>query len=125
MRRRATEEWLFEAARNALSRTLEKHSTYFFLGDFSYFGDASRPVEIVIPLSSLPLEAMTFTLGDSTTVVEGPGRRIYDFRETAELFRSDDAVAPFSLSNRGGFQAHFIEVQLWDKFPLQLDSLVL
>jgi hypothetical protein len=116
MRRRATEEWLSEAASKALGRTLGRHPTYFFLGDFSFFGDASRPVALVIPLSSLPLEAVTFTLGDSMTVVEESSRRVYDFGEMAELFRSDDVVAPFSLSNHSGFQAHFIEVQVWGSF---------
>jgi hypothetical protein len=113
-RRRETEEWLARAVKQVLKRTVARQPRYFFLGDFSFHGDPSRPAALVIPLASLPVEAVTFTLGDSMTAVEEPRRRVYNFAQMVELFGDDDAVARSSLSNRSGFQTHFIEVQLWD-----------
>lgn len=119
-RRRATEEWLTGAAKKVLKRSFARQPTYFFLGDFSYYGDSSRPAALVVPLASLPVEAMTFTLGDSMTVVEEAGRRVYNFVEMQALFCDDDAVARFAFCNRSGFQTHFIEVQLWDVWSLRV-----
>jgi hypothetical protein len=114
-RRRATEQWLARAANQVLRRTFARQPTYFFLGDFSYHGDCSRPAALVLPLAALPVEAMTFTLGDSMTVVEEPRRGVYNFVQMLALFCDHHAVARFAFSNRSGFQPHFIEMQLWEK----------
>src|SRR5580658_10449753 len=45
-RRRATEEWLGEAASKVLGRAIERQPAYFFLGDFSYLVDLSRPAAL-------------------------------------------------------------------------------
>jgi len=63
IRRRLTpEEWLAVAAREVLGRAVGKPPVYFLLGDFSHMADPSRPAALVIPLSSLPPSATTFTL---------------------------------------------------------------
>jgi len=113
-RRRTTERWLSEAASKVLGRTLDQRPAYFFLGDFSYFADLSRPAALVIPLSSLPSEGITFTLGDSMSVVDERTRRVYSLQEMSALFLKGEAVAGFGLSDRSGFQTRFIEVQVWD-----------
>jgi hypothetical protein len=113
-RRRCTEEWLAQAASQVLGRAIRKQPTYFFLGDFSYLVDPSRPAALVIPLSSLAAEAMTFTLGDSMSVAEEPGRRVYKLPEMAALFHQGEAVAGFGLSDKAGFETRFVEVQVWD-----------
>src|SRR4029077_3949164 len=69
-RRRSTEQWLSEAARKVLGRGFDKGPGYFFLGDFSPTPDPSRPATLIVPLSTLPSNAITFTLGDSMSVVE-------------------------------------------------------
>jgi hypothetical protein len=117
-RRRATEEWLSGAARKLLKRTFTGEPVYFFLGDFSYCGDVSRPAALVVPLEKLPVAAMTFTLGDSMRVVEEPGRTVYNFRQMTALFCQGDPLLRFGFSDQGGFQTDFIEVQLWDKSAL-------
>jgi len=71
-RRRTTEKWLSNAASKALGRRFEKPPRYFFLGDFSYGTDPSRPAALMVPLSTLPAQAISFTLGDSMTVAEQP-----------------------------------------------------
>jgi hypothetical protein len=113
-RRRATEDWLREAATKALGRAITQEPEYFFLGDFSYFADRSREASLILPLASLPADALTFTLGDSMTVAHQPHRRVYTLAEMAALFADGVAVAGFGLTDEYGFQKHFIEAQFWD-----------
>jgi hypothetical protein len=117
-RRRDTEQWLMEVASTVLGRHLEQVPGYFFLGDFSHFADASRPAALILPLSTLPVNAITFTLGDSMTVAEHTMRMVYSFDEIVALFGAGDAVAGFGLSDRCSFRNSFIEVQVWDYSPL-------
>ena len=119
-RRRYTEEWLAQAASKVLGRAIQQRPAYFFLGDFSYIVDLSRPAALVIPLSSLAPEAMTFTLGDSMTVLEEPGRRVYKLREMVALFHHREAVTGFGLSDKAGFQTRFVEVQVWDRSSVSI-----
>ena len=91
---------------------------YFFLGDFSYLVDASRPASLVIPLSSLPADAVTFTLGDSMSVAAEAGRRVYTLREMVGLFGEGEALAGFGFCDRDGFQKRFVEVQVWERAGL-------
>lgn len=117
-RRRATEQWLAEAAGQVLRlpRNGDREGPgYFFLGDFSHLADLSRPASLVVPLSSLPVASITFTLGDSMTVAEQADRRVYSTDEVVALFAAGETVAGFGLSDRGGFQRRFIEVQVWDR----------
>jgi hypothetical protein len=113
-RRRNTERWLSESASKVLGRGLDQRPGYFFLGDFSHTADRSRPGALIVPLSALPLDAMTFTLGDSMSVVERASRRVYSLDEIVALFTTGDTVAKFGLSDWGSFQDGFIEVQVWD-----------
>jgi len=119
-RRRTVERWLSEEASKTLGRSFDRGPGYFFLGDFSYVVDPSRPAALLVPVSRLPLEATTFTLGDSMSVVQQPGRRVYLFDEVVALFASGDAVAGFGLSDRQGFQERYIEVQVWGRAWLSL-----
>jgi hypothetical protein len=120
--RRATEAWLSEEAGKLLGQALEQKPVYFFLGDFSWFDDRSRPASLVLPLSSLPPHATTFTLGDSMSVVDEPMRRVYTFEEMIELFADSEAVSGFGLSDKFGVQARFVEVQVWDCSSIALPS---
>jgi len=124
-RRRATEQWLAEAASALLGRRFDQGPGYFFLGDFSYTLDLSRPAALMIPLSTLPVDAITFTLGDSMSVVEQARRRVYSLDEMVALFAAGDAVAGFGLSDRCGFQDRFIEVQVWGTDRLRPGDLAL
>jgi len=117
-RRRRTEQWLSEAASKVLGRTLAQRPAYFFLGDFSYVADLSRPAALVIPIASLPPNAITFTLGDSMTVANEPMRRVHSLPEIVALFAEGEAVAEFGLSDGSGFQTRFIEMQVWDHFSV-------
>jgi hypothetical protein len=117
-RRRTTERWLSEAASVVLGRRLDLRPGYFFLGDFSHTIDRSRPAVLTVPLSTLPPDAVTFTLGDSMSVVEQARRTVYSLDEVVALFADGDAVAGFGLSDGCGFQDRFVEVQLWDRSPL-------
>src|SRR5262245_52306072 len=67
-RRRATEAWLADECRRLLGDRPLRHPIYFFLGNFDDGKDPSRPRAIILPLSSLPTDALTFTYGDSMTV---------------------------------------------------------
>jgi hypothetical protein len=113
-RRRCTEEWLVQTASKVLGRVIRQQPAYFFLGDFSYIVDPSRPAALVIPLSILAPEAMTFTLGESMSVAEESGRQVYKLQEMAALVHQGEAVAGFGLSDKAGFQTRFVEVQVWD-----------
>jgi len=115
MHRRATEDWLFDAAPKTLGRPFNQRPSYFFLGDFSHLPDRSRPSSLIVSLRDMPADAITFTLGDSMTVAAHPSRRLYKLDEMAALFAQSHAVADFGLSDESGFQARFIEVQLWDR----------
>jgi hypothetical protein len=117
-RRRITEAWLVSAARESLRRAVVEPPVYFFLGDFSYLVDASRPASLVIPLSSLPADAVTFTLGDSMSVAAEAGRRVYTLREMVGLFGEGEALAGFGFCDRDGFQKRFVEVQVWERAGL-------
>lgn len=117
-RRRATESWLSGEARKVLQRRLAP-PMYFFLGDFSYFPDLSRPAALVLPLSTLPQDAITFTLGDSMSVAETQTPRLYKLQEIHGLFADGEAISSFGFSDKFGFQARFIEMQLWGT-PLHL-----
>jgi hypothetical protein len=63
---------------------------------------------------------MTFTLGDSMTVLEEPGRRVYKLREMVALFHHREAVTGFGLSDKAGFQTRFVEVQVWDRSSVSI-----
>ena len=117
-RRFVAEAWLTEAANKALGRAIGQRPVYFFLGDFSHMVDPSRPAALVIPLSRLPSDGITFTLGDSMRVAEELGRRVYTLQEMAELFGGGEAMEGFGFCDRAGFQARFIEVQVWDRIVL-------
>ena len=117
-RRRSTERWLSEGASKVLGGHFDQGPGYFFLGDFSHTADSSRPATLILPLSTLPVNAITFTLGDSMTVAEQAMRMVYSFDEIVALFNAGDAVAGFGLSDRCGFQNSFIEVQVWDRSSL-------
>jgi|SRR5580698_4023531 hypothetical protein len=119
-RRRDTEEWLGKAASEVLGRDMRQPPVYFFLGDFSYMADPSRPAALLLPLPSLPAEAMTFTLGDSMSVAEERGRRVYTLQEMVGLFAEGEAMAGFGFCDREGFQARFVEVQVWDKVKVSV-----
>jgi len=114
-RRRAAEDWLLQAASCALKRPLGEKPVYFFLGDFSYCADPSRPAALVLPLSSLPTNSITFTLGDSMHVAEQPGRKVWKLEEIDELFGRSESVEGFGLSDRSGCQSQFIEMQVWER----------
>ena len=93
---------------------------YFFLGDFSYLVDPSHPAALVIPLSSLPPSATTFTLGASMSVTEERGRRVYTLHEMVSLFAESEAVLGFGFCGKAGFQARFIEAQVRESSWLPL-----
>lgn len=114
-RRLFTEKWLTQAASDALGRSLEGPPVYFFLGDFSYFPDVSRPASLVVPLLSLPENALTFTLGDSMSVAESASPCLYTVAELKLMFADGSAVASFGFSDKPGFQTCFVEMQLWDR----------
>ncbi len=97
---------------------MNKRPAHFFLGDFSHTLDQSRPAALMVPLSRLPLDATTFTLGDSMSVVEQEKRRVYLFDEMVAFFAVEGAIAEFGLSDSRGFQDRFIELQVWD--PLRV-----
>ncbi len=112
--RLATEAWLAAAASEALHRHCTQRPAYFFLGDFSWAVDLSRPAALVIRLANLPADAVTFTLGDSMSVAEQQERRVYALKEMVPLFGERTAMAGFGFSDRAGIQARFIELQVWD-----------
>jgi len=115
VRRRAAEEWLMREAASALQRPLRESPVYFFLGDFSYFADPSRPAALVLPLASLPSDGITFTLGDSMRVAEQSGRKVWKLEEIAALFARGEPVGDFGLSDQSGYQSQFIEMQVWER----------
>jgi hypothetical protein len=117
-RRRTTENWLVEAASEALRRPIETLPVYFFLGNFSDFADRSRPAALVVPLSSLPSDAITFTLGDSMSVAREHVPRVYRLEDMIDFFSDGEAVAGFSFRDKAGFQTRFVEVQAWAQVPL-------
>jgi hypothetical protein len=122
-RRRFTERWLAAAAREVLGRTFGQPPVYFFLGDFSYMADASRPAALVLPLSSLPPSATTLTLGDSMSVAEVRERQVYTFRQMVALFADGETVRKFSYCDKAGFEARFIEAQVWERSWLPLECI--
>jgi hypothetical protein len=113
-RRRSAERWLSMTASAVLGRSVNHWPTYFFLGDFSHTPDRSRPSALVIPLSSLPPDAITFTLGDSMKIAEERMPRLFSLREIVDLFAEGNQVAEFGVSNEVDAPTGFVEVQLWD-----------
>ncbi len=75
--------------------------------------DRPRPATLQLPISILRSDAVTFTLGDSMTVVQKDSRKVYTLSEIITLFASSDAVSDFGLTDRYSFQERFIEMQLW------------
>jgi len=112
-RRRSAEQWLAMTASVLLGRPIKHWPTYFFLGDFSHFPDLSRPSALVIPLSSLPSDSITVTLGDSMSLVEEERPRLFSLCEIVNLF-AEGKLAEFGISDEFGVQTRFIELHLWD-----------
>lgn len=113
--RRATEKWLCAAATAVLGGSCDAPPAYFFLGDFSYGVDRSRPAALVIRLASLPAGSMTFTLGDSMTVARETEPRVYRLEDIAQLFTAREVLAQFEVCDRERIQERFVEMQLWDR----------
>ncbi len=113
VRRRAAEAWLADECRRLLGDRPRRHPIYFFLGDFDDGKDPSRRSAIILPLASLPADALTFTYGDSMTVHRDRDRGAKD----GGAFTLDEIrrfVAAAGLPTGG-----FIEVQLWDDAGLR------
>ncbi len=113
-RRRDTELWLSQSASALLGQQLRLPG-YFFLGDFSYGLDQSRPAALVIPLSVLPVQATTFTLGDSMTIAAQADRRLYRLSEMSAVLAVMDNITGIGFTDRNGYQSRFIEIQVWDR----------
>jgi len=113
--RLTTEDWLIRDAGKALDRDLNHRPVYFFLGDFSWFADPSRPATLLIALEDVEPDSMTFTLGDSMTIARKPDRRVYTLEEMIRSFIDAAPLAGFGFCDTGGPQAQFVEVQVWDK----------
>jgi hypothetical protein len=62
---------------------------------------------------------VTFTLGDSMTVAQQEGRKVYTLNALLSLFEEGDAVAECGFTDRYRFQKRFIEMQLWDRDLVQ------
>ena len=130
-RRFRTEDWLLRERTGKLGRPHLKHPIYFFLGDFADGLDPSRPESLVIPLSVLPPETLTFTYPDSmaslplaTKDVHLPDRKPYH-GQVFTLREIEDVIARFGMPGHQGQTAplkthdRFIEVQVWDDRPLR------
>jgi|SRR5579862_1351483 len=113
-RRRDTELWLSQAASALFGQPLCLPG-YFFLGDFSYMQDRSRPAALVIPLSVLPVQATTFALGDSMTIAAQPDRRLYGLSEISGVLAAVDQLTGGVFTDRAGPRSRFVEIQVWDR----------
>lgn len=113
--RRRTEAWLAAGAERVLGRRFHRGPGYFFLGDFSHSLDPARPEALLVPLAALPADGATFTLGDSMGVAVQAEGRVLPLAELVDVLADGPALAGFGFSDREGFQARFIEVQLWDR----------
>ena len=113
-RRKETELWLAENASNLLSRPVRLPG-YFFLGDFSFGIDQSRPSSLLLRLSRLPALATTFTLGDSMTIVAQSNRRLYPLSELTTVLAGHGVMSKVRFTDRSGFQKRFVEIQVWDR----------
>jgi len=129
-RRLRTEDWLLQESRRKLGLLPLERPVYFFLGDMADGLDPSRPRSIVIPINSLPAEALTFTFPDSMASLPIATREelaVYRKPYHGQVFTLDEiaaVVAEFGLPDpRSGDPARrfdrFIEVQLWDDQPVR------
>lgn len=130
-RRLRTERWLYAERVRKLGESPLEHPVYFFLGDFADGLDPSRPESLVVPLSALPPDVLTFTFPDSmaslalaTKAAHVEDRKPYH----GQVFTLDEiigVVAAFGMPDHSGKTAipetydRFIEVQVWDDRPLR------
>ncbi len=130
-RRRATEDWLMAERHRKLGNPWLARPIYFFLGDFADGLDPSRPRSLIVPLSTLPAETMTFTYPDSmaslslaTKDTHLADRRPYHGK-VFTLREITAAVAEFGLPDkhrddmRSRLYDRFIECQIWDDRPVK------
>jgi hypothetical protein len=129
-RRLNTEEWLIRERQQILGQTFRERPIYFFLGDFADGKDSSRPSSIILPLSHLPPDTLTFTYPDSMASL--PLATDYELKADrrpyhGQVFTLDQirsVVREYGLpddshkvTDLGRFD-HFIEVQVWDERPI-------
>jgi hypothetical protein len=129
-KRLRVEDWLIAAKNQKLGGTALQRPIYFFLGNFADGKDPARPQSLVMPLAAFPSRTLTFTCSDSMTSYQigvvgadrpaGPAQHFGQvFTQTeieavvATLDLPDDYWAP------GEWRDFFIEVQVWDDWPIR------
>ncbi len=129
-RRRAAEAWLLSERTRKLGAPKLRHPIYFFLGDMSDGADPSRPRSYVVPLASLPADAITFTYPDSMASHLIGFRddlaherlphhgKLFTLAEIADLIAREGLPGKRWQVETGRRHDRFIEMQLWEPVPL-------
>lgn len=112
-KRLRTEAWMHAAflAKGGAAETA--HPLYFVLGEsgflHNWFGNGTV---YTFDLRDVPQHALSFTLGDSMSVIDRQDRAVYLMDEMAAL------LAAHGLDKiRADLGIHYIEAQLWTKQP--------
>ncbi len=115
-KRLRTEAWLYRAFLEKGGRPQTPHPLYFVLGGSGYlhrwFGSGPS---YTLDMRDVPREALSFTLGDSMSVVDRTGRDVFTPDEMAGRLAVLDL--PAVLEEAG---IHYVEAQLWMEKPPRL-----
>lgn len=130
-KRLTVEDWLIREGQNKLGSIRLARPIYFFLGDFADGLDPSRPRSVVMPLAAFSPNMLTFTYPDSmasfplgTREDHAHDRQAYHGRVFG-LEEIEDVVAEFGMPGHrwkvdpSMRHDRFIEVQVWDKRPIE------
>lgn len=125
-RRHSVEDWLIGKRQEKLGETPLQRPLYFFLGDFADGRDPTRPSALVMPLTSLSPEVVTFTYPDSMASLPIALREEHEVHRKPyhgklyTLSEIREVIAEFGLpgtrwqSDPSMRYDRFIEVQVWD-----------
>lgn len=116
-KRLRTEAWLYREFVQKGGKPNTPHSIYFTLGksDFlhKWFGGGKKYTFALKNIEPALLnERLSFTLGDSMSVIDNPQKTLFTFAELSHLLQTKSLEEIKTQQN-----IHYIEAQLWDTVP--------
>ena len=114
-KRMRTEEWLYHSFISLGHKPKNAHPLYFVLGESNYLNDwFQHGMKIKLALNDIASDDISFTYGDSMSIIDREDRMELFNKETLENFLQEQTSDLFTYLNDLNEHNQYIEVQLWN-----------